>query len=114
MFGLSICASFYPLAGLAGLLNSEGGTVTEGIPFSALFGAICTLIIGLSGMVTGYLCLVHDYGHKYLTGFVIVFVQTAFIGYITDMVDIGKTAATGMGFIPPGTFTIETLLSVVV
>jgi hypothetical protein len=93
------------LAGLVGLINSNGGTVTTGIPFSSLFGALCVLLIGITGTMTGYMCLVHDYGHLYLTGFLLVFIQTAFIGYMTDIVNIGKIAATGMGFIPAGTFS---------
>lgn len=92
------------MAGLVGLINSNGGTVTTGIPFSSLFGALCVLLIGITGTMTGYMCLVHDYGHQYLTGFLLVFIQTAFIGYMTDIVNIGKIAATGMGFIPAGTF----------
>ena len=51
-------------------------------------------------MLIGYMSLVHDYGHKYITGFLLIFVQTAFIPYVTDMTNIGKIARTGSGFIP--------------
>lgn len=67
---------------------------------SSLIAGLCVVVIGLSGMMVGYLSLVHDYGHKYLTGFLLIFVQTAFIPYVTDMTDIGMTANTGVGFIP--------------
>ena len=67
-------------------------------------------------MLTGYMCLVHDYGHQYLTGFLLVLIQTAFIGYMTDIVNIGNVAATGMGFIPAGTlcYCCQSLLSHVI
>ncbi len=102
MFGLAICAVFFPLASLAGQISGNDGTVTAGVPLSSLIGGLCDVLIGLVGVNIGYLCLVHDYGHQYLTGFLLVFVQTAFIGYITFVVDIGMTARTGMGFIPAG------------
>ncbi len=102
LFGLAICAIFFPLASLAGQISGNGGTVTAGVPLSSLIGGLCDVLIGLVGVNIGYLCLVHDYGHQYLTGFLLVFVQTAFIGYITFVVDIGMTARTGMGFIPAG------------
>uniref|UniRef100_A0A7S1GQX7 Uncharacterized protein n=1 Tax=Cyclophora tenuis TaxID=216820 RepID=A0A7S1GQX7_CYCTE len=100
LFGLSICATFFPLANVAGRIGPDGTTADEGIPLASLVAGLCVILIGITGMLTGYLCLVHDYSNKYLTGFLLLWVQTAFIPYITDMTDVGKTARTGKGFIP--------------
>jgi hypothetical protein len=49
-------------------------------------------------MLTGYLALIHDYSNKVLTVWVLIIVQTAWIPYITDMTNLGKITASGMGF----------------
>ena len=100
LFGLSICATFFPMANLAGLVGPDGTTASEGVPLSSLIASVFVIAIGLTGMLTGYLSLVHDYGHKLLTGFGLVIVQAAWIPYITDMTNVGKMAATGAAFIP--------------
>lgn len=97
---MSICATFFPLAGTSGLIGPDGTTQTSGIPFSSLIAGLCVIVIGLTGMLTAYLSLIHGYSHKYLTGFLLIWVQTAWIPYITDMTNVGKIAATGKGFIP--------------
>lgn len=100
LFGLSICATFFPMANLAGLIGPDGTTASEGIPLASLIAGLCVVTIGLTGMTTGYLALIHDYGHKLLTGWALIIVQTAWIPYITDMTNVGQIAATGVGFIP--------------
>ena len=100
LFGLSICATFFPLANVAGRIGPDGTTADEGIPLSSLVAGLCVIVIGLTGMLTGYMALVHDYSNRYLTGFLLIWVQTAFIPYVTDMTDVGKTANSGVGFIP--------------
>jgi hypothetical protein len=89
------------MANLAGLVGPDGTTANEGVPLSSLIASVCVIAIGLTGMATGYLSLVHNFGHKLLTGFALVIVQTAWIPYITDMTNVGKLAATGAAFIPP-------------
>mmetsp|Transcript_20919 Transcript_20919/g.34565 ORF Transcript_20919/g.34565 Transcript_20919/m.34565 type:complete len:368 (+) Transcript_20919:91-1194(+) len=98
LFGLSICATFFPMAGLAGLIGPDGTTVNEGVPLARLVAGVCVIAIGLSGMLTGYLALAHDYSNKWLTTWVLIIVQTAWIPYITDMTNVGKMAATGEAF----------------
>lgn len=88
------------MANLSGLIGPDGTTANEGIPLASLIAGICVVTIGLTGMITGYLALVHDYGHKLLTGWALIIVQTAWIPYITDMTNVGKLAATGQAFIP--------------
>jgi len=100
LFGLSICATFFPMANLSGLVGPDGDVPTEGVPLSSFVASICVIAIGLTGMLTGYLSLVHDFGHRLLTGWALIIVQTAWIPYITDMTNVGKTAATGAAFIP--------------
>ena len=39
---------------------------------------------------------------QWLTGALVLFTQSAFIPYITDMTNIGKIAASGSGFFGPG------------
>ena len=101
LFGLSICATFFPLASLSGLIGPDGTTADEGIPLASLVAGLCVVVIGLFGMLTAYMSLVHGYGNKYLTGFLLIWVQTAWIPYITDMTNVGDIASTGKGFIPP-------------
>ena len=100
LFGLSICATFFPLASVSTLISPDGGTQTSGIPFASLIAGLCVIVIGLTGMATGYAALVHDYQNKYLTGFLLIWVQTAWIPYITDMTNVGDMARTGAAFIP--------------
>eukprot|EP00540_Astrosyne_radiata_P002521 CAMPEP_0116858748 /NCGR_PEP_ID=MMETSP0418-20121206/21369_1 /TAXON_ID=1158023 /ORGANISM="Astrosyne radiata, Strain 13vi08-1A" /LENGTH=101 /DNA_ID=CAMNT_0004492753 /DNA_START=276 /DNA_END=577 /DNA_ORIENTATION=- len=74
LFGLSICATFFPLANVTTLIGPDGTTADEGIPLSSLVAGLCVILIGLTGMLTGYMALVHDYGNKYLTGFLLIWV----------------------------------------
>jgi hypothetical protein len=95
LFALSICATFYPMADLSSLVGPDDSTADTGLPLSSLIGAVFVIAIGLSGMLVGYLQVVHDYSHVLLTAWVLVIVQTAWISYITAMVDVGKAAAKG-------------------
>lgn len=52
-------------------------------------------------MLCGYLAAVHDYGNKFLTGFVLVAIQLTWLPFITDLTSVGMTASSGSGFIPP-------------
>jgi hypothetical protein len=94
------CAIFQPLGDIAGAIGPSGTTVDQGIPLSSLIGGLCLVTLGIGAIFVGYNQLVHDHGHKYLTGAVMIFAQTAFIGYITTIVDIAKRSHKGMGFIP--------------
>lgn len=95
LFALSICATFYPMADLCSLVGPDDSTVDTGVPLATLIGAVFVIAIGLSGMLVGYLQVVHDYSNVWLTAWVLVIVQTAWISYITAMVDVGKAAANG-------------------
>jgi len=86
------CAIFQPLAGIAGAIGPNGTTANTGIPLSGFIGGLCLVAIGILSIFTGYNQVVHDWGHKYLTLFLIVLTQTAFIPYITDMTNIGRSA----------------------
>jgi hypothetical protein len=96
-----ICAIIQPLANIASLIGPNGTSASSGIPLSALFGGLCLVSIGITSVFTGYNQIVHDWGNKHLTGALVILTQTAFITYITDMVDVGKSARTGQAFIPP-------------
>lgn len=99
LFGLSICATFFPLANVSKLIGPDDTTADRGIEFASLFGGLCVIVTGLTGMLVGYACLVHDYGNLQLTKFLLVIVQTAYIPYITDIWSVGRTADSGVGFI---------------
>jgi hypothetical protein len=90
-----------PMAKLVILVGPNGTTASEGIPFSGLTGSILIIFMGLASIPTGYLQFVHDWGHKYLTGFLILFTQLAWMPFITDFIDVVKAARSGAAFIPP-------------
>ena len=96
-----ICALFQPLVNIASLVGPAGSTETEGIAFSSLMGALCLATIGVASIFVGYLQVVHDTGHKLVTGALIIFTQSAFIPYITGIVNVSKISRTGAGFFPP-------------
>jgi hypothetical protein len=95
-----ICAIIQPLANIASLIGPDGTTASSGVPLSALFGGFCLVSIGFTAVFIGYNQIVHDWGNTYLTGALIILTQTAFIPYITDIVDVAKRARTGQAFIP--------------
>lgn len=76
---VSTCALIFPMADIASLVGPNGTTASEGIGLSALIGSIFVVIMGILGIVIGYLQAIHDYGHKYLTGFFLAFVQLAWM-----------------------------------
>jgi hypothetical protein len=76
---VSTCALIFPMADIASLVGPNGTTASEGIGLSALIASILVVIMGILGIVVGYLQAIHDYGHKYLTGFFLVFIQLAWM-----------------------------------
>ena len=94
-------ALVYPLANIATLVGPNGTTANMGIPLSSLISSVFVVLMGMQGMILGYLGLVHDYGHKYLTGFLALFIQLAWMSYLTDLTAVGRGAKSGMAFIPP-------------
>ena len=95
-------ALVYPLANIATLVGPNGTTANMGLPVSSLISSVLVVVMGIQGMVLGYLGLVHDVGHKYLTGFLAVFIQLAWMSYLTDLTTVGRGARSGMAFISPG------------
>ena len=92
MLVLATAALVFPQASLAGALGPVGSNPTEGIGLSAVCAGVFVITMGVLGMVTGYLTLVHDAGHKYLTGFLILFTQLAYVPFITDLTAVGRGA----------------------
>lgn len=102
---MSFCCVIFPLAGIAGGFGPTGAAATD--PSTpALWGlvaAFCVFIFGVTGLFAGYMATVHDWSHKYLNLFLMIIIQTAWIGYITDMVAVGQAsqaAPEDNGFIP--------------
>ena len=61
------------------------------IPLWGLIAGIALTIFGTVVMLVGFLALVHDYGHRALTGGLIAITQLVWIPFIVDL------TATGMG-----------------
>ena len=100
MMALGLAAVFQPLAGVTSAISPDGGTVTTGIPFSNLFGGLCVISIGFLSVFIGFSKLVFNWHNKALVLFSLFWVQTSWIPYITGMTGVGRTARSGMGFIP--------------
>lgn len=98
---IGVNALIFPMAKLATLVGPNGTTASEGIPLSGLIASVFVIFMGLTSIPTGYLQCVHDWGHKHLTGFLILFTQLAWMPFITDLTDVGKAARSGAAFIPP-------------
>ena len=96
----SAAAITFPLANIATLIGPDGTTADEGIPLTSLVASIFVVTIGIVGMITGYLSLLHDFNHKYLSGALIVLSQLAWVPFITDMTAVGRAARSGEAFIP--------------
>ena len=99
---LGACATFNPLANVAAGIT-PGMLPTGGIPLWGLIAGIVLTIFGTVAMLVGYLALVHDYGHRALTGGLIAITQLAWIPFIVDLTATGMGAQsdpTGNPFIP--------------
>mmetsp|Transcript_12413 Transcript_12413/g.21734 ORF Transcript_12413/g.21734 Transcript_12413/m.21734 type:complete len:353 (-) Transcript_12413:221-1279(-) len=98
---LASCALVFPMANLATRVGPDGTTDNEGIPLSSLIASVFVITLGMIGLLTGYLQAVHDFGNLALTGFLLLFNQLAWMPFITDLVAVGKAAASGEAFFPP-------------
>ena len=96
----SAAALTFPLANIATLVGPDGTTASEGIPLTSLIASIFVATIGIVGMITGYLSLVHDFNHKYLSASLVALSQLAWVPFITDMTAVGRAARSGQAFIP--------------
>ena len=100
LFALAICVTFQPLANVSSAIGPDGTTASSGLPLAGLISGCIVIFVGTVSMLTGYLALVHDYGDKYLTGFVLGAIQLTWMPFLTDLTSVGMTAASGQGFIP--------------
>jgi len=73
---LGFCAIIQPLANIANGIGPDGVEYGAGkISFWRTVGAFCIFINGVVSVMVGYLAAVHDFSHRYLTGFLIVIIQ---------------------------------------
>ena len=91
---MSFCSVIVPLNGLANAFGPNGAANSDPStpPLWGLVAAFCFYIFGLTGLFAGYMAAVHDWSHKHLNLFLMVIIQTAWIGYITDMVAVGQAS----------------------
>lgn len=102
---VSICCLVMPLANISKAFEPTGPVTRDPstIPFWGMVAGICVFIFGTTGVLAGYMAAVHDYSHKYLNYFLMAIIQTAWIGYITDMVAVSQASQAtpeDNGFIP--------------
>lgn len=102
---MSFCCVIMPLGNIASAIGPNGAMSTDPseIPFWGTVAGICVFVFGVVGVLAGYMAAIHDYSHRYINIFLMVIIQTAWIGYITDMVAVSKAStapAEENGFIP--------------
>ena len=93
-------ALVFPMANLATRIGPDGTTQSEGIGLSSLIASVFVIFMGITSIPTGYLQTVHDWGNKYLTGFLIVLTQLAWMPFLTDLTAVGRGVRSGSAFIP--------------
>jgi len=102
---MSFCCLVMPTVNIAGAFGPEGAINTDPskAPFWGMIAGICVFIFGVVGVLAGYMAAIHDWSHRFVNVFLMVIIQTAWIGYITDMVAVGmgsRAAPEDNGFIP--------------
>lgn len=102
---LSFCLLIMPIANIASAFGPTGANSKDpsSIPFWGTVAGLCVFITGTMGVLVGYMATVHDWSHRYLTIPLMVAIQTAWVGYITDLVAVSKGSkmpAETNGFIP--------------
>ena len=90
------CAIIFPLNGVISSIGPNGTTVSSGIPLSGFIAGLCTIKIGILAVFIGYNVTIHSWTSKVLVAYAIVWAQTAFIAYLTDMTAIGRGARNAM------------------
>lgn len=104
MGGLLLLFSFpvliFPMAGLSSLVGPDGQTPSGGMGLSALIGAVFVITMGFIGIIVGWWSTVLDGGSKWMSGLLAVFIQLAYVPFVTDLVAIGKGIRSGTAFIP--------------
>jgi hypothetical protein len=89
------CAVVFPLNGVISAIGPNGTTVNTGIPLSGFIAGLCVIKIGILAVFIAYNITIHSWTSKMLVAYAIVWAQTAFISYITDMTAIGRGARNG-------------------
>uniref|UniRef100_A0A7S4AXC9 Uncharacterized protein n=1 Tax=Pseudo-nitzschia australis TaxID=44445 RepID=A0A7S4AXC9_9STRA len=103
---LSFAALINSMSGIISAYGPNGAVVTDAKepPFWILFSYFCQFIWATVGAFTGYMACVHDYSSKWINVFLMVAIQTIWIGYITMMVMAGQGAREDVftnPFVPP-------------
>lgn len=103
------CALLQPMVGVATAAGPDQTPLPyERMEFVLFVGGLCVMLEGLLAMMVGYLELVQDVGMRRLTQFAIVWAQTAWIPYITNMIAVVRQAKTGTFVIPTDGVRIPT------
>jgi len=91
---VSFCCLVMPLASISASFGPDGAATRDPstIMFWQIVAGIFVFIFGVTGVLTGYMAAVHDYSHRYLNMFLMFIIQTAWIGYVTDMVAVSRAA----------------------
>lgn len=102
---LSFCLLIMPLANIVSAFGPTGANSKDPstIPFWGMIAGLCVFVTGVMGVFAGYMATVHDWSHRYLNITLMIIIQTAWIGYITDMTAVGRASklpAEMNGFIP--------------
>jgi hypothetical protein len=64
-----------PMFRNAAYIGNHGDTPRHKLPFADLFGGFVVMATGIMAIFLGYLELVHDWGNKMLTMFLLLFAQ---------------------------------------
>ena len=87
------CLLILPLAnivsafGPTGANSKDPGTIT----FWGMTAGFCVFVTaGVKWVFAGYMAMVHDRSHRYFNITLMIAIQTAWIGYITDMTAVGR------------------------
>jgi hypothetical protein len=92
IFALGICATFGSLINIANEVGPDGTTSKSGVPLANLISGCAQALFGTIAMFTGYLSLVYDWGHKSLTGALIIATQLAWLPYLTGLSGVAQGA----------------------
>jgi hypothetical protein len=77
MMILGFCAIIFPAANIVSGFGPNGANNTDPseIPLWGLIGGFCFFINGILSVLLGYLVVVHDWSHRYLTQFLMLTLQ---------------------------------------
>ena len=96
LFAFGICTTYFRFAWITALINGNGETANSGIALANLIGWLFAILIGFCGSIIGFFAMLGQLPSQFTLKAFLIFEQTAWLPFLTEIVDYALRASGGV------------------